>query len=261
VILNLFCSFSHLSCIPNVRVSTCAPCADRAYAVEDDVQKLISLQCDASQNKTENDNDEEEMHYFSRDTMEMEVCSWCANETRQKLFLCDDCPRVFCERCVAIAHGGGLKGSNAINDLHSDDGNWSCLHCKPTSNLLKMKKWLLKRDGDDRTGEYNGNEDVGNGKTPQRRKDEKSIDELLEELTIAEDMKDEAESMLEEASEQRLRDEIRREVEAKGLDEEGTKELVNHEFDTWKSLWTDQHSRSSNAIGILMDILGKLFVS
>ena len=67
-------------------MSTCAPCADKAYAVEDDLQKLLDIKDKKSETELEND----ETYYFDHESLEMEVCSWCADENKSNLLLCDD---------------------------------------------------------------------------------------------------------------------------------------------------------------------------
>ena len=237
------------SCISlPISVSTCATCADEAYAVEDDVQRLISMQDKVKIDDSDNDN----LHCYN-DEFEMEYCSWCAtNSDEETLFLCDNCPRVFCKRCVAIAYGGGSKGSKATETIQAESGDWFCLFCQPTSILLQMRQHLLEQEEDVDSECINNDHDV------KIDTYDDAVQDLLAKLAEQEDLLEEAEMMLEHDSEMKQFEEIQQEVDRKGLDPHEASAFVQTEFETWKQMWQRQHDRSCDIIGILQDMLGKL---
>ena len=242
--------------------------------MEVDVQNLIYMH-DADNNKDksdkndENDNKDENdyCHYDSTDNLAaMGVCSWCANEETQdsQLFICDDCPRVFCKRCLTLAHGGsGTVGLNAVNQLECDTLPWSCIYCRPTHVLIKLQSWM--NDQQQPQEQLSEEEFDGDDAVNVMEEDESSdqnVQELLDQLGDAEDMKDQAESMLEIESEKRKWNEIKDEMQQQhiDLDQDEINHRVQEEFDSWKQLWSDHHTRSSDAVGVLMDALGKFRV-
>ncbi len=244
-------------------VTTCAPCADLAFAIEDDVQKLVNRN-----RKTNNDNetndidDDEELRHFDKN-YEMEFCSWCGsgdnNGDQGPLFLCDRCPRAFCENCMTIAHGGGTRSSHIVKSIQEDDKDWSCLYCKPTPIMEVMKKWLWKvSSGDNKISSFleRISDDASNGSNKDRDSDDDTA-MLLEQLEMAEDKKAEAEAMQEYDSERKHWGEIEKEVKELNLDEAAAKEFIQNEFDIWKQKWQDQHDRCSDKIGILSDLLDR----
>lgn len=207
--------------------------------------------------------DDEELRYFD-ENFEMEFCSWCCgsgdNDGEQgPLFLCDQCPRAFCENCVTIAHGGGTHGSHIVKSIQEDDKDWSCLYCKPTPVMEVMKKWLLKKSSEDNNVSSSLekiSDDASNGSNKDGDSDDDTV-MLLEKLEMAEDKKDEAEAMQEDDSERREWGEIEKEVKELNLDEAAAKEFIQNEFDNWKQKWQDQHDRCSDRIGILSDLLDR----
>ena len=237
-------------------VSTCASCVDRACAVELDVQTLIHP------DRVDNTNDSnatEEDHYFNNNTKEMEVCSWCAFDNDSSLLMCDDCPRVFCERCIALSHGGFDKGQSIVNQLKSEGGNhWSCPVCKPTSIVNSIREWIGVFQQRTQSNDENCDNDENDESNHNEQDVAKEIHLLLQRLDDAELMKDEAERMLEHESEERIWNEIMKEVETQNLDDAALQDLCQIEFDTWKQQWIDEHTRLSAVIGNIMDSLGKI---
>ncbi len=196
----------------------------------------------------------------------MEVCSWCGYD-RKNLFLCDDCPRAFCERCVAVAHGGCQQGADVVRKLLSDDNHWSCITCKPPSTLEAMKKWMLDNVDQDDNGSTDNSiinltysdedDDHVNRSQPN---EEETIESLIAKLMLVEDEREKADRMLEEEGSKKIYEEMRNEIEEENLGKDAAKEKLEEDFHTWKKLWKEQHERSVNAIGILQDQLGTLTV-
>jgi len=111
-----------------------------------------------------------------------EACSWCGRDEAndesddQKsvcdgnflLFLCDDCPRAFCFRCVRLAHGEG--GNEIVERLQFNaSSHWRCLACEPTELMargqLKMKHLIASTKEEDMSdGSINGNVETEEGK-------------------------------------------------------------------------------------------------
>ena len=249
------------------RVSSCGPCVDKAYAVEDDVRTLQLLKEDRRKCETvilkDDDEDSNDSHYFNSENLEMEACSWCGSDSQQMLFLCDRCPRAFCERCLINAYGGGLSASNAVKKLQCSDEDWSCINCEPTLIVLKMQRWLSNRPHQPACivleDEFSDDDDDDDNGVNPSSNDESIINQLLEHLTNAENLKDKAENMLEEASKKKQLEEIEKEVKSRNFSKEITEELLCHEFNEWRSKWQDQHDKSSDTIGILQDMLGKFW--
>lgn len=187
---------------------------------------------------------------------EMEVCSWCANVNdhgTEVLFLCDECPRAFCDQCVSIAHGSGKNGDLVVKSLQNEDASWSCLYCKPTRILKSMKSYLSKENSgssslDMSSARDAAKKDGGNGS--QEVTDER-VEGLLVALSELEDELDETAKMLEVDNIEKKR------LELQGKYPDDSSDDLQNKLDTWLEDMHDAHSRCSDAIGILQDDLGK----
>lgn len=186
----------------------------------------------------------------------MQICSWCCgNEEESTVFLCDTCPRVICIRCVALANGGGAKGKDVVDKLKSDDAKWSCVYCKPTLLIEKMRTWIGVTDNSEEVN--NGDTDDDKEYATDHKIIDKEVNDLLLRLDDAERMKEEAEKMLERGSEEMIKNQIYQELKAGNDDDKVVEVQCQSEFDTWKQQWMDHHARYCTMIGNLMDSLGK----
>ena len=171
------------------------------------------------------------------------------------LLLCDRCPRSFCERCVALSHGGGNEGEAITKKLVANDDEWQCMVCSSTTNLSKMQDHLRKKaDGDEEFDDKS--------KTAVTDSSTLTIDDLIQILTVAEDSMMEADGMLEEDSLMRKRIEIRNEfVNSKErMDKDDSIDTdVADELDLWMKEWKKESARNADTIGIAQDLLGTYY--
>mmetsp|Transcript_8580 Transcript_8580/g.14464 ORF Transcript_8580/g.14464 Transcript_8580/m.14464 type:complete len:1179 (-) Transcript_8580:110-3646(-) len=64
---------------------------------------------------------------------QIQSCTWCGNADFVHLFMCDDCPRSFCEDCVTRNFGT----AEAAQVKESDP--WYCYVCVPTTKLKTLQ--------------------------------------------------------------------------------------------------------------------------
>lgn len=171
------------------------------------------------------------------------------------LLLCDKCPRTFCERCVALSHGGGSEGEDITSKLVLNDDDWHCMVCKSMGFLSKMQDHLRKKaDGEEQVDDTS--------KTAVTDSSTLTIDDLIQILTVAEDSMMEADGMLEEESLLSKRLEIRNEI-ANGKDKIDNDESINNdvedELNLWIKEWKKESARNADTIGITQDLLGKSY--
>jgi len=233
-----FCVYPH----PLLYVTTCSPCADRAYAIEDDLEDIV-------------DDDI--------------FCSWCAgdaeveNDRDSDLLLCDSCPRAFCKRCTALAHGGGDGGLKMVQKLESDSGPWSCLHCEPPYALRCMQEFLRDNISEETVSKEGSIPELVTGSKSVSNEKFDTVEELIRDLTNAEDKLDEAEQMLEDESIERQKSEIRKEVMEhlskayQHIDESAVlgDQIVEDDLATFVRQWKDHHARCADIIGTTQDLL------
>ena len=203
--------------------------------MEDDVQVII-------RSKESGKGDEDKV------LQEMDVCSWCANRSdcgTEVLFLCDYCPRAFCDQCVSIAHGSGTKGDSVVKSLIQDDASWSCLHCNPTP-LLESMKSVLNTEGQKSLSIDDSAEEI----CLDDIQDEKT-EGLLVALSMLEDELDQTAIMLEADNIEQKRLEFQRCYPQDSTDD------LQSKLDEWIQDIQDKHCRCSDAIGIIQDDLGK----
>ena len=184
-----------------------------------------------------------------RNEQEMEICSWCADEDQQddQLFLCDDCPRVFCARCVKKAHGV-QSDTTMIQRLMENDEYWRCPACSPTPLIQRLRRLLLESDTDRRGDTSN---DDNNVLSKPQDGDEREVQMLVDKLALLEDELEEISERLETENLNLLRKEIKEELQD---DDE-----VEEEIKLFIQLNQDRYSNVSDAIGIIHDELGQYF--
>ena len=218
-------------------------CADKSYEIENEVQVL-------SQGSTETN---------------VDACCWCTgsfedeNVDYDQLLLCDKCPRSFCKRCVALAHDIGEDGWKIANDLCSDESEWSCLACKPPKALKNMQEFLSRQQiRNDITKTIANNNDAESSFAP-------SNENLVTELILAEQMKDEAEEYLEEENMNEVYESILCELREHNKSDNllppsdiGTlRDFAHEEIGLLEEMWRDHLSRSIDAISNIQDSLGE----
>lgn len=181
---------------------------------------------------------------------EMELCSWCADEDQQDdpLFLCDDCPRVFCARCVKKSHGQQESDENTIQRLMENDDDWRCPACSPTPFIERLRELLLKSETDVR-----GAEKANHVVSEPQDGDEREVQTLVDKLALLEDELEDISERLETENLNKLRKEIKEELQD---DDE-----VEEEMSIFINLNQDRYSNVSDAIGIIHDELGKFSCS
>jgi hypothetical protein len=120
--------------------------------VEDDVQSIlqeINNTKKSKKNKKNKKNTRGKKDVGPDNTSssnEMEMCSGCAgfaqddNDEDYDLLLCDSCPRAFCLRCVALAHGGTPSAWSTADQLAQSKKTWKCIYCKPTTELERLRQ-------------------------------------------------------------------------------------------------------------------------
>lgn len=214
-------------------MTACSLCADKAYIVEDEVKTLLT------ERKTI-------MMQPNIHEQEMEICSWCADEDHQddQLFLCDDCPRVFCAGCVKKSHGE-QNGEEMIQTLMEHDDRWTCPACSPTPLIEQLRQLFLESDTDGKGG------DKLNGKNISTSEDgdESEVQKLLDKLGLLEDELEEITERLETEYLDKLRKDIQEELQD---DDE-----IEEEMNTFIQLNENRYSNVSDAIGIIHDELGR----
>jgi len=181
------------------------------------------------------------------DIEEMDICSWCADEYRQgqDLLLCDDCPRVFCDRCVSLAHGSGSKGDKLVKALLTDDGKWSCIHCEPTLVLESMRSFLA--ESNEKDGQLSADDDGVDTSMSSPISKGEDLEDLLDKLSSLEDELEETTMMLEADAIEKKRVELAHTPTAE----------LEEQLEDWIQEMKDRYSRCADAIGIIQDDLGK----
>lgn len=188
---------------------------------------------------------------------EMDTCSGCAGRALDKqgedfdLVLCDECPRVFCTRCVAMAHGGDVESAwLKVEQLIKSNDPWKCIYCEPTPELTRLQLQIPRPDIST------------NARSTERHMDSEAQDKetntLLNDLLALELKKEEAEQMLEETSIQNQRDLILQEMMELfngKLTMDVIRENVEAELVAWIDHWETHHTRLAENIGILHDTL------
>ena len=231
---------------------------------------------------------------FSNGDDDDEVKDVDADDDKDRLLLCDACPRSFCVRCVRLAHGGGRNGAKRVKEVeHSEEGDgcrWDCPACDPTPCLRDMREAFRKLAGDDVDGgEANAAVGKGGGRGRKEEEDDENDDNeddessvssslsssalaarLIEELNEAEDGIAEAEVALEPAAveEQRglIRDELlsrssfcrgrrQRNATTTKKNDEAIDRAVEDELEAWRDEWRSHHSRLSESITALQEAL------
>ncbi|KAL3786252.1 hypothetical protein ACHAW5_001033 [Stephanodiscus triporus] len=141
---------------PLLDIAVCSVCEERTLAVESDVFVL----------EPQGGNDGDGRDDDGEDGTTTNSCSWCglvndelgrhdASDSipSSDLLLCDACPRAFCVRCVILSHGGDVAAWEEVcrhttsgSASGSDDEEWRCPHCCPTSFLEKLRDAHAHRD-------------------------------------------------------------------------------------------------------------------
>lgn len=168
-----------------------------------------------------------------------------ADERPNYLFLCDSCPRAFCQKCICVGLGGSKSDLDTVRKAASEDGEWKCCLCHPTDFLNKMKQGyasLLEEDGTDNT-------------TSQEEEDER-IARLIDELHGAEQKYSEAQFHLEDEQINAKRLEIASEILTdSNIDSAEKVAHAEEEIESYKSLWSSNAERIQETIGKLLNEL------
>jgi hypothetical protein len=158
------------------------------------------------------------------------ACTGCGEETETS-FLCDNvvqslvCRNEFCFECVEKA---GLDSSV----LQASDDEWHCLACNPTPTLQALS-------ASDPTAAAIS---------------ERTVDDILQELKVADEKKKECEEALEDANVQLRYEEIRQELKETVLESE-LEEAVLEELNTWEEMQLRHDARLEDFIARLHDEL------
>ena len=212
---------------------TCSLCADKAYIVEDEVKTIMEERNSIMMQPNLNER-------------EMECCSWCADEDQQEepLFLCDDCPRVFCANCVKKSHGD--QGNEMIQALMENEDRWSCPACAPTPLIERLRRLFLELDIEGKKGDKLNEDNISSSEDDDG---EHQVQKLVDKLSFLEDELEEIAERLESKNLDQLRKEIQKELQSS--------EEVEEEIKIFIELNLDRHSNVSDAIGIIHDELGR----
>lgn len=191
---------------PLLKVPICCVCADQVLAVE---QQLVT---------TANKEEATECSGCGRDQDDVEA-----------LLLCDECPRGFCDTCVACAHGGGTEGRNAATLLQESDAKWSCPCCQPPTPLQTLQAHM---------------ERVAVSKEQQDTKPRTTEDIALELYKVELERKECEQVQSPQVVEQK-RAEFRAELlqSMASCPMEDIDEAVEQDLEEWKQMWADHDVR------------------
>eukprot|EP00978_Attheya_sp_CCMP212_P042021 scaffold249115_cov57-Attheya_sp.AAC.2 len=265
---------------PCLHVSTCASCAASAYIVEADVMQLLNPNTPKQQGPhasstittTTTTTPTEGVSTNNGERMEvdkeMDVCSWCAGEAcvmtdnhktdneeedLEELLCCDNCPRVFCARCVALSHGSGPKGRREANRARTETCKWLCPHCSQPKELLEMQAFFLTLVQDPSSGKETTIGDTDDDDSQSHS----STAQLVEELNHVEDALEEAAAQLEDSSLEKKRVEFEEEFMQSGIVRPAAKvtQMVDEEMERFRTQWEIHHLRLCDTVTSLQDAL------
>ena len=193
-----FCLYAmHLH--PLLKIPICCVCADQVLAVEEDEKQ----------------------------------CSGCARDEDEveTMFLCDSCPKAFCETCVACANGGGEEGMTQVDLLCKSDDQWSCPCCKPPAPLHTLQAHT------ERIGE-------------EQESRERTFDDIMSELDRVELERTECEKTEQPDVLDRKRAEFRAELlkTMSSCPVEEIDEAVEEEVEEWKQMWAKHDARLADRV-------------
>ena len=197
-------------------VNVCSVCAEDLVNNDDNAMSSHKTPTDV-----DDDNDD-------NDEISGEKCAMCLksmdenDQVAENFFLCDSCPRSFCDVCIATCHGGGDKGYATIRQLENSKEKWSCPVCE-------LPAPLHQQNCDEPT--------------------ERTLETVLEELQIVEEEYQEALEQLEHDDEKL--EEIVTEIEQ----EEGDMIDCDKELELWRHALERHQSRLADTISRLQDEL------
>ena len=162
-------------------------------------------------------------------------CHGCGREQDEveTLFLCDDCPRAFCEVCVACAHGGGDEGRNCVKVLAASDDQWLCPCCAPPEPLQSLQAHT-KRIGEEEESKP------------------RTMDDILLELDKVELERKECETKSLPHVIEQQRAEFRAEL-LQTVPAESVEEAVEEEMQEWMQMWADHDARLADRVLALQE--------
>lgn len=151
-------------------------------------------------------------------------CCTCGREDQQLLFLCDVCPRAVCDTCITQAY----LDPHMPQKLQNNDEKWQCIVCRPPLPLQELRANLLQESSSEQ---------------------EPSLENLLQQLEMAEDKMLECEKIWEQ--QEGTWRAIQQELEA-------DKPAAQEEFRRWKHQLKNHDQRLSDRIAGLQDVLERV---
>lgn len=210
---------------PLLKVPICSVCREEVWAAE---QELLGREAAAA-------NSEEEE--------EEQACSGCGGLEGEEngdtgtcietLFLCDECPRAFCQQCVAQCHGGGSRGAKQAKDLQASDDKWSCPFCLPPKPLSTLQTYMQKR----------AEREEGVSKELDR-----TVETILSELQKVEQERRECDHQLSPAILRQKEAEVRSEMLSMSNIMKDVDIAVQEELEAWQKSWARHDQRLGDRV-------------
>ena len=153
-------------------------------------------------------------------------------------------PRAFCVRCVVLSLGGNESAVQQARDTIASEGRWECCHCKSTPFLGKVResyKALSLVSPEDSS-------DISDDEAK-----DKKMAALIEQLEMAEEMKQYAENRTEEPQMAMRRREIEEELveEATNIDE--LEDCIDQRLEQYRKHWKGEYTRIYDKITCIQD--------
>jgi hypothetical protein len=245
---------------PVLEVPVCVVCAENIESVERrQIPSSSSNDNDNDNNDKNGDDDDEQQNQQQQNTLACSACGKTEDDfDDEKLFFCDYCPRIVCQKCLEQAHGRSKQTlSESITDRilsQSEDEKWRCFCCCHDENIGKGKVPRLLRKLRTATAKLfsTNNNSRGNAQRHQKQ----TIEELLHELDIVETKKRQCDEKLD--NQIVLRQEIRQDILAEGNYNENDFEeggLIDQVVQKTYEDWVKHQTRLFDRISILEDLI------
>jgi hypothetical protein len=247
---------------PVFEVPVCVVCAENIESVE---RRRIpsSSSNDNSNDNDKNDDEDDDEQQNQQQQNTLVACSGCGKTEDdfddEKLFLCDYCPRIVCQKCLEQAHGRSKQTqSESITDRilsQSEDEKWRCFCCCHDESIGKGNVPRLLRKLRTATAKLFSTNNKDNKNNTQRHQ-KQTIEELLHELDIVETKKRQCDEKLD--NQIVLRQEIRQDILAEQNYNENDFEeggLIDQVVQKTYEDWIKHQTRLFDRISILEDLI------
>ena len=266
---------------PLLRVPVCCVCAEEV---------VYALQCQERRASGERPHGDDtnlfDTGIVGQDETTAQECSGCGVEDGVELYLCDSCPRAFCQKCIKQAnddrHGNGENFASAMAELENETADWECIVCKPPSVLGNFQIALDSNEDQTEDQAEQGNSGDGmdkNADTPNTDNSQEQQGDPSASLSVP-DIEDEkvlvfveklirVEDALVECDQQDRQEErlqqarlFRKELnDNENLPREMAEARIEEELEVLEKQWDDHHTRLQDSKTDLLEKLNRLGIT